>query len=108
MFHELWFWLMLASVVSIMVLLEKANKMNYVSCQSIGSLCSAGVVVFAILGIFFANKWWYGIVGLLISVALSSIISSMLSKKLALLSAVGSLCLFLAPAFTLATYIVWY
>lgn len=99
---------MLTALVFDMILLEKASALNYISCQMLSAPCSLATFVFAVLGLFFADKWWYGIVALALGLFVGSIISTIAGKNKLLLSTLGSLAIFIAPIATIIMFIVWY
>lgn len=104
MFTQVWFWLLFSSVLCTMINLQKAQKFNYISNQKVGNFTSAALIIFAIVAIFVADKWWHGIVGLLISLIVSCIIASLVNKSDRLLMGLGAMCMFLSPILVFATY----
>lgn len=99
---------MFSTVAFTMFTLEKAHKFNYVSCQSVGSFTALSMVVFALLGIFFADKWWYGIVGLLLSVAVGTLLCDIFNRSKNAIYMLGAFGIFLCPVLALLTYIFLY
>ena len=106
MFSTTWFWLFITAVLFSGLSYTSHSAISGIS-QAIGTICLIALFVFAVLGLFFADHWWHGVLALFLAYLISGGLNGIFggTKLGEILNAIGIIA---APALTVATYIVWF
>lgn len=115
MLQEPWFWISYAGFffVSNFYYYRSKGLLNGAKVQLqelLSSLSALGIIIFWIIGIFVANKWWQPFAALGISMASGGLIGTLIEAVLPRSASVfiGAISPFVSIILTSTLYIVWF
>lgn len=115
MFHEPWFWISFAGFFfnSNFYFYRSKGILNgtKVSTQEMwASISMLGIVIFWLIGLFAANRWWQPLAAFGISMVGSGVVGAIIEAILPRSASVfvGAISPFVSFGLTITAYIVWY